>query len=95
MKKKNHDRSPDKQGFSIALPRTLVSAIEQIAEEEQRSRNGQIEYFLARAVKDWRTAHPTSEAVMGMDVSPSRIQEAVALRTAALVAPKGRKPASA
>ena len=51
--KKNHDRSPDKKGFSVALPKSLVERLSKIAESEHRSRNGQIELFLERAVKEW------------------------------------------
>jgi hypothetical protein len=54
LMKKNHDRSPDKKGFSVALPKQLLSDIEQIAKEEHRSRNGQIEHFLAESVDRWQ-----------------------------------------
>jgi hypothetical protein len=52
--KRSHDRSPDKIGFSIALPRKLVDELKAIAIEETRTRNGQIEHFLAAAVAEWK-----------------------------------------
>lgn len=53
MAAKNHDRSPDKKGFSVALPRDILADVERIARQEHRSRNGQIEHFLAESVKRW------------------------------------------
>lgn len=53
MKGKNHERSPDKKGFSIALPIHLIDQIQVIADGETRSRNKQIEHFLDNAVKQW------------------------------------------
>jgi hypothetical protein len=60
--KKNHDRAPDKKGFSVALPKQLLSDIEQIAKEEHRSRNGQIEHFLAESVQRWETSQTQPQA---------------------------------
>lgn len=54
MKAKNHDRSPEKKGFSVALPKTLIAEVEAIAKSEHRSRNGQIERFLEQSVKLYR-----------------------------------------
>jgi hypothetical protein len=51
--KRNHDRSPDKKGFSVALPKHLLELLEKIAAKEHRSRNGQIEMFLEEAVNNW------------------------------------------
>lgn len=56
--KKNHDRAPDKIGFSVALPKSLVAEIEIVAKAEHRSRNGQIEHFLAESVAKWKKEHP-------------------------------------
>lgn len=56
--KKSHDRAPDKIGFSVALPKSLVAQIEVIAEDQHRSRNGQIEHFLAEAVAKWKRENP-------------------------------------
>jgi hypothetical protein len=53
MSEKNHDRSPDKMGFSVALPRDLVAKIQSIAKSETRSRNAQIQRFLELAVREW------------------------------------------
>ena len=53
MKKKSHDRSPDKRNFSIALPIALIEKLQGIAADEARSRNRQIERFLESAVKQW------------------------------------------
>ena len=58
MKPRNHERSPDKRNFSIALPKTMIDDLSFIAKEETRSRNGQIECFLAQSVKEWKAAHP-------------------------------------
>lgn len=64
MKKiRNHDRSPDKQGFSVALPKVLLQQIEDIAKQESRSRNGQIEYFLGQAVEEWQPSRPGRRVV--------------------------------
>ena len=54
MKKKSHERSPDKTGFSVALPKKLVAEIKQIAKDETRSRNGQIERFLEECVMRYK-----------------------------------------
>lgn len=54
MAKKSHDRSPDKKGFSIALPIALIADLERISKAETRSRNGQIESFLQDSVRLWR-----------------------------------------
>ena len=54
MKTRNHDRSPDKTGFSVALPKTLLEEVERIAKAEHRSRNGQIEHFLFESVRVWK-----------------------------------------
>lgn len=70
MSKKNHDRSPDKKGFSVALPRDLLAKIEEIAKEEHRSRNGQIEYFLDRSVKKWKADRTGSTAQSNPVESP-------------------------
>ena len=53
MSTKNHARSPDKKGFSIALPIVLIDQIQAIAEKEARSRNGQIQKFLDESIKRW------------------------------------------
>ena len=53
MKKRSHDRAPDKLGFSVALPKRLVAEIESIAQSQHRTRNKQIEHFLDGAVKEW------------------------------------------
>ena len=45
--------------FLLRLPPDLHAALEKWAADELRSVNGQIEYLLARAVKDARRA-PTS-----------------------------------
>ena len=58
MKKKSHDRSPDKKGFSVAIPKRLLAEIEKIAKSETRSRNGQIERFLDDCVKRYKGIKP-------------------------------------
>lgn len=60
MSSKNHDRHPDKKGFSVALPKSLLSEIESIANQEHRSRNGQIEHFLAESVDRWEKQNKPS-----------------------------------
>jgi hypothetical protein len=52
MKKKSHQRAPDKRNFSVALPITLIDQIEAIAKSETRSRNRQIEHFLQECVRN-------------------------------------------
>lgn len=59
MSTRNHDRAPDKKGFSVALPKNLLRAIERIAEAEHRSRNRQIEKFLQAEVDQYLKEHPT------------------------------------
>ena len=54
MKKKSHARAPDKRNFSVALPITLIDALEEIAKNEDRSRNRQIEYFLKEKVREYK-----------------------------------------
>lgn len=61
MKNKSHERSPDKQGFSIALPKRLVARIQDIAKKETRSRNGQIEKFLEDSVARYHSVPKTLE----------------------------------
>lgn len=54
MNQKSHARAADKVGFSIALPKGLADTIQRIADEEHRSRNGQIEHFLTLSVAEWK-----------------------------------------
>jgi hypothetical protein len=54
MKKKSHARAPDKRNFSVALPITLIDALEKIAMKEDRSRNRQIESFLKEKVQEYK-----------------------------------------
>lgn len=54
MNKRSHARSPEKKNFSIALPIVLITDLEKIAKAETRSKNGQIEYFLAEQIKLWK-----------------------------------------
>lgn len=70
MNKKNHARAPDKTGFSVALPNSLLWQVEQIAESEHRSRNGQIEHFLADSVARWKREHPQTEAHVAEEQTP-------------------------
>lgn len=60
MPPRNHDRSPDKKNFSIALPKGLITDLQMIADQETRSRNGQIEHFLRDAVTDWKKENSLS-----------------------------------
>jgi hypothetical protein len=48
--KRPTQRDPQKVAFSVALPRVLVADLERIADDEHRTRNGQIVHFLAAAV---------------------------------------------
>jgi hypothetical protein len=54
MKKKSHDRAPDKRNFSVALPIELIEKLEAIAGAETRSRNKQIEHFLQQSVSHYK-----------------------------------------
>ena len=63
MKNKSHDRSPEKQGFSVALPKKLVADIQKIAKSETRSRNRQIEKFLEDSVAAYFIRNKSNEAV--------------------------------
>jgi hypothetical protein len=67
-KTRNHERAPDKKGFSIVLRKTLLKEIEEIALRESRTRNGQIEFFLLRAVEWWRGQHALAGVSMGGSV---------------------------
>ena len=51
-KQKNHDRAPDKVQTSIAIPKVLMSKIEQVAAAETRNRNNTIQWLLENAIKD-------------------------------------------
>lgn len=53
MSTKSHARSPEKRGFSIALPIKLIDQIQTIADKETRSRNGQIQHLLERAIMEY------------------------------------------
>jgi len=75
-KERSHDRSPEKVGFSVALPRVLCGEIEKIAAKETRTRNGQIEHFLAEAVARWHQERQGTPAA-----SPLPDQDATRLRT--------------
>ena len=66
MKKKNHARSPDKQGFSVALPKDLLAKIESLAAAETRSRNGQIQHLLEQALKTYADKNRPFEVVAGV-----------------------------
>lgn len=67
MKKKSHDRSPDKKGFSIALPKKLVAEIQAIADDETRSRNGQIELFLKDCVRRYKAGMAPRKPLESVD----------------------------
>ena len=56
-----------RKSFLLRVPPELYTALEKWAADELRSVNGQIEYLLARAVKDARRA-PASR---GADLAPS------------------------
>lgn len=62
MKERNHSRSKEKRNFSIALPETLIADLKSIAQTETRSRNRQIEHFLAEEVKRWKAENNAAPA---------------------------------
>jgi hypothetical protein len=53
--KRNHARAADKGSFSVALPKSLAAKLQQIADDEHRSRNGQIEHFLRIAIRAYES----------------------------------------
>ena len=59
-----------RKSFLLRLPPDLHAALEKWAADELRSVNGQIEYLLARAVKDARRA-PTSRRKPGDELPPN------------------------
>lgn len=59
--KRNHDRAADKTAFSVALPKKLVSDLEEIAKTETRTRNRQIEHFLTESVARYWAAKSGDE----------------------------------
>lgn len=63
MSQRNHSRSKDKRNFSIALPKTMIADLERIAAKETRSRNGQIEHFLAESVAAYKADQKKTEAL--------------------------------
>jgi len=71
---KNHDRAPDKKGFSVAMPKRLIAEIEDIARKENRTRNGQIYHFLERAIADWQQSEkaPGETSATGIAAAKSR-----------------------
>lgn len=82
MAKKSHDRSPDKKGFSIALPIALIADLERISKAETRSRNGQIERLLQESVRLWKESMAEKQAkpvpmIVGMD-APKPAKNAIA-----------------
>lgn len=68
--KRPTQRDPNKVAFSVALPKVLVWQIEEIAQTEHRSRNGQIEHFLAEAVAQWKREHPQDHGHVAEDQAP-------------------------
>lgn len=63
---KSHARSPDKKGFSIALPKTLIKQIEEMAQKETRSRNGQIQHMLEKMIAEHKGKSRPFEVIGGV-----------------------------
>ncbi|AKC83789.1 hypothetical protein IMCC26134_15175 [Verrucomicrobia bacterium IMCC26134] len=74
--KRPTQRDPKKVAFSVALPRALVAELEHLAKSETRSRNGQIERFLAEAVAKYHAEkgrpelYPLPEPDLDKDIAP-------------------------
>lgn len=64
---RSHDRSPDKEGFSIALPKELIREISLIAAKEERSRNKQIELLLRLALAMYKTENKPSTTLIELE----------------------------
>lgn len=62
MPNKSHDRSPEKQGFSIALPKHMIEELKNISKEEDRSRNSQIERLLREGIDAWNSQHKAAKS---------------------------------
>ena len=69
-KKKNHDRSVDKIGFSVALPKSLAAQIQAIAQGDFRTRNAQIEMFLTESVERYKKANAEPLGFVAEDREP-------------------------
>lgn len=55
---KNHSRAPNMVQTTIALPKTVLARIGEIAETETRSRNLQIQHFLQLGIREYEETHP-------------------------------------
>lgn len=51
-KEKSHARDPSKKQTSIAIPSILLDAIQNLADQELRTRNNMIEVLLREAVEE-------------------------------------------
>jgi len=51
-KEKSHARDPSKKQTSIAIPGVLLDAIQNMADQELRTRNNMIEVLLREAVEE-------------------------------------------
>jgi hypothetical protein len=74
--KRNHSRAADKGTYSVALPKTLAAKIQAIADEERRSRNGQIEHFLQLAIRAYESEVAATDPAEKPKFAENRIAKA-------------------
>ena len=73
MKKKSHANAADKTGFSVVLPTVLADALREMANEQSRNRNAQINFILKAEIARWKAANvpkTDSKPPIRLKVSP-------------------------
>lgn len=75
-------RDPSKKNFSIAIPKTLVAKVQEIADREHRNRNSQIEHLLTLMVAEYETKHgPIFKGVDNFDTLAAAMPPKKAVRS--------------
>ena len=54
MKKKSHANAPDKCNFSVAMTKVLAAELKEMAKEQGRNRNAQINWLLRNEIERWK-----------------------------------------
>jgi len=70
---KTKDRSPGNTTVTIAMPKSLLLAVDACAAEEQRNRSNYIVYYLSQAVKRTLQASRDSAPDGGSGLKPAKV----------------------
>ncbi len=70
---KTKDRSPDNTTVTIAMPKSLLLAVDACAAEEQRNRSNYIVYYLSQAVKKTLMASRENSPDGGSGLKPAKV----------------------